>query len=82
MLDDGFPAYTQVSHVSNVSRVFRFRLRVGQQVSCLHPGITCPLMSHVFLGLGCVLDNGFPAYTQVSHVSNVSRVFRFRLCVR
>ena len=32
------------------------------------------LMSHVFLGLGCVLDDGFPTYTQVSHVSSVSCV--------
>ena len=39
------------------------------------------LMSHVFLGLGCVLDEGSPAYTQVSHVSYVSHVFRFRLRV-
>ena len=39
------------------------------------------LMSHVFLGLGCVLDKGSPAYTQVSHVSYVSHVFRFRLRV-
>ena len=29
------------------------------------------LISGVFLGLGCVLDYGFPAYTQVSHVSNI-----------
>ena len=47
MLDDGFPAYTQVSHVSNVSCVFRFRLRVGLRVSCLHPGVTC--LQHLVL---------------------------------
>ena len=27
--------------------------------------------SRIFLALGCVLDDGFPAYTQVSHVSNI-----------
>ena len=32
------------------------------------------LMSHVFSGLGCVLDDRFPTYTQVSHVPNVSSV--------